>query len=126
MSESAPQIPNDQELWRERIRSKFPDWGTTEALKDWSDVGNQISVGQEVSGTVISRAPFGVWLDIGLAWPALLRVVNMCSGDFGPVSLEQYPAEGTALNGRVNAVGDAGEIGLTQQNPDALIEGREN
>ena len=34
-------------------------------------------VGQPISGIVVARAPFGVWLDIGVPFPALLLVPDM-------------------------------------------------
>ncbi|QDV81895.1 hypothetical protein TBK1r_08180 [Stieleria magnilauensis] len=78
-----------------------------------------------MTGNVISRAPFGVWLDISVKQPALLLVVNVDGANKKGISFADYPQIGIELTARINALGDKGEIGLTQQNPDRMIEGEE-
>ena len=60
--------------WGSDLLIRFPDWRSDAVLSTWPAVKASISVGQQVSGVVIARAPFGVWLDIGVAFPALLLV----------------------------------------------------
>lgn len=105
------------------IRTQFPDWKTQSSLQRWPEVKNQLPVGQTVSGQTIARAPFGVWLDIGVSFPALLLVHNMKDAHVQtPIGLEDYPALDASVDGRINALGDAGEIGITQLSPDTMIE----
>ncbi|MCS7468528.1 hypothetical protein NZK35_17890 [Stieleria sp. ICT_E10.1] len=103
----------------------FPDWQTDAATERWPAIRESLSVGQTVTGKVVSRAPFGVWLDIDVNQPALLLVVNMDGADNRRITFDDYPEIGSELTTRINALGDTGEIGLTQQNPDRMIEGEE-
>jgi hypothetical protein len=114
-----------QSGWDTDIRAVFPDWQTDAAAERWPEIRASLSVGQTATGSVISRAPFGVWLDIGVNQPALLLVVNMDGANTRRIAFEDYPEKGTELTARINALGDRGEIGLTQQNPDMMIEGKE-
>jgi ribosomal protein S1 len=111
-----------QSDWGKDIRVVFPDWQTDAAAKRWPEIKVSLSIGQLVTGKVISRAPFGIWLDIGVNQPALLLVVNMDGANTRRITFEDYPQKGTELTARINALGDNGEIGLTQQNPDRMIE----
>ncbi len=92
----------------------FPDWQSKAAALAWRASAKSLCVGETVSGKVISRAPFGVWLDIGVGRPALLLVVNMQEAARGRIAFNDYPQKGTALTAEINALGDRGEIGLTQ------------
>ena len=40
-----------------------------------------MKIRQAVRGKVIARAEFGVWVDIGVGYPALLLVVNFANRD---------------------------------------------
>ena len=114
-----------QSAWDADIRAVFPDWLTDAATERWPAIRQSLTVGQSVTGKVISRAPFGVWLDIGVNQPALLLVVNMDVAKHRRITFDDYPQKGSELTARVNALGDGGEIGLTQQNPDKMFEGEE-
>ncbi len=112
-----------QSDWDADIRAVFPDWLTDSAAERWPAIRQSLTIGQTVTGQVISRAPFGVWLDIGVNQPALLLVVNMDGAKTRRITFDDFPEKGSKLSARVNALGDGGEIGLTQQNPDTMIEG---
>jgi ribosomal protein S1 len=73
---------------------------------------------QTVTGTVIARALFGVWLDIGVSFPALLQVPRMAGAKLRRICFEDYPALGVRLEARVYALGNRGEIGVTQERPE--------
>ncbi len=112
MNDKSEEDPNP---WMSDIRTRFPDWKTQSSLQRWPDVKNQLRVGQTVSGQTIAQAPFGVWLDIGVSFPALLLVHNMKDAHVRPpIGLEDYPALDASVDGRINALGDAGEIGIPQ------------
>ena len=111
--------------WDADIRAVFPDWQTDAAAERWPTIREILNIGQTVTGKVVSRAPFGVWLDINVNQPALLLVVNMDGANNRRISFDDYPAIGSELTTRINALGDNGEIGLTQQNPDRMIEGEQ-
>ncbi|NOT61141.1 MAG: hypothetical protein HOP19_13055 [Acidobacteria bacterium] len=103
--------------WREEIKSRFPDWQTDVAIERWPAIRKSLSIGQPVSGEVIARAPFGVWVDINVGQPALLIVVNMKDAGMRRIAFDDYPPKGAVVLARINALGEQGEIGLTQLVP---------
>lgn len=112
-----------QPEWERDLRAAFADWKTDAATERWPTIRQSLNVGETVTGRVVSRAPFGVWLDIDVNQPALLLVVNMADANTRRISFDDYLQIGSKLTARINAIGDDGEIGLTQQNPDRMIEG---
>lgn len=108
--------------WVAAVRARFPDWQTPEALQRWTSVFDQLKIGHPVSGEVIARAHFGVWVDFGVSFPGLLLVTNMEDAGPGRITVEEYPPIGSLIDGRINSLGLSGEIGLTQRRPDPMIE----
>jgi ribosomal protein S1 len=104
--------------WPDEIRACFPDWGTAGAAARWPAVRDGLQVGQTVRGTVIARAPFGVWLDIGVSFPALLLVPHMRGAKLRRITFEEYPPLGADVEGRLYVLGERGEIGVTQERPE--------
>ncbi|WP_165228352.1 hypothetical protein [Aquisphaera insulae] len=104
--------------WTEDIRAQYPDWGTDTALARWPRVRERLHVGQHVRGHVIARAPFGVWLDINAGHPALLLIPEMEGARERRITFDDYPAIDELLEARIIALGERGEIGLTQQEGD--------
>lgn len=100
--------------WDTDIRARFPDWGTDAALARWPAIRSRLSIGQAVRGEVIARAPFGVWVDIGAEHAALLLVPEMAGAKERPVKFEEYPPQGSTIEARIVALGDRGEIALSQ------------
>jgi predicted RNA-binding protein with RPS1 domain len=105
-----------QSNWDSDIRNAFPDWLNDAEKVEWPAVKCSLRVGQILQGKVIAITPFGVWLDIGVNQPALLRVVDMISADTMQITMSEYPQKGTELKVRVVALGNVGEIILSQQN----------
>jgi predicted RNA-binding protein with RPS1 domain len=100
--------------WGEHIKARFPDWGTDRILAIWPSIRQHVSIGQMVSGEVIARAPFGIWIDIGIGHPALLLVPEMKGARERSISFDEYPSIGTTVEARIVALSDRGEIALTQ------------
>ena len=110
-------LPQFSNSWQDDIRIRFPYWLKDEALSNWPAAKASLAIGREVSGVVIARAPFGVWLDIATPFPALLLVPNMRQAEEQRIAFDDYPQIGEIVTGRINALGDRGEIGITQRNP---------
>ena len=104
--------------WMEDIRAHFPDWQTPEALTHWPEHKARLKVGQRVSGAVIARAQFGIWLDIDAGHPALLLVPEMARMPGQRIQFTDYPAIGETVTATIVALGKKAEIGLSQF-PDA-------
>jgi hypothetical protein len=100
--------------WGQDIRDRFPDWGTDAALQNWPEIRAKLSIGQAVQGNVIARAPFGVWIDIGIDVPALLLVPEIAGARERRLTFDEYPAIGVGLDATIIWLGDRGEIRLTQ------------
>jgi transcriptional accessory protein Tex/SPT6 len=100
--------------WRDSLHGRFPDWQTSEALTRWPEVRSRVEEGQDVLGVVISRAPFGVWLDIGVDWPALLLVPEMKDAGSRRIRFEDYPKLGETVEGWVVHMAE-GNIAITQR-----------
>jgi ribosomal protein S1 len=102
--------------WGDDIRARFPDWLREAATLRWPDVRARLAVGQQVMGTVIARAPFGVWLDIGVGHPALLRVPEMQYARERRIGFDEYPTIGEIVEAWVIDLADCrAEISLSQR-----------
>ena len=100
--------------WQDDVRVHFPDWATDAALERWAHSRIRLSRGQKIRGYVIARAPFGVWVDIGVDHPALLLVTEMGGAREGHISLDGYPAIGENVDAWISAIGERCEISLSQ------------
>jgi hypothetical protein len=106
------------DAWRRQLCEAYPDWETPEALVRWPDAKSQLSIGQPVRGVVIARAPFGVWLDIGVGHPALLLGPGIMPPLGKAMTPDNLPAVGAPVECHIVALGERCEIGLSQL-PDA-------
>ncbi len=100
--------------WQEELRLRFPDWGDEAARQRWRSSPPKLAVGQAVEGVVVARAPFGVWLDIGVGHPALLLVTKMGGVRTVRLGFADYPPIDDRLVGRIYVLGPDAEIGITQ------------
>lgn len=60
--------------WGRLLSDHFPHRDRSAVQPDWESLKKQLKVGDIVTGTVIAKAPFGAWLDIGVGFPALLEI----------------------------------------------------
>lgn len=95
------------------------------AQPTWEEFKQEYPPGSEVTGTVRRAAPYGVFVDLGVPFTALLLVPY-----FAPVGRrksfpEDYPKVGEVISALVRHYGDAitpegvGHIALTQD-PESL------
>src|ERR1700722_5745066 len=103
--------------WRDQILARFPDWESDAAAALWPTTKASLSVGQDVSGPVIARAPFGVWIDIGVGHPAVLLVPEMRRSPHQRITFDDYPLIGGTIAATIVALGDRAEIALSQFPP---------
>jgi ribosomal protein S1 len=83
---------------------------------DWELVKAGLKVGSRVSGTVVARYIFGIFVDIGVGFPALLEIIQFNPPlKRRPVVIEDYPTVGSTIIARVVAFTDRNrQITLTQ------------
>lgn len=94
-------IAPDRMIWRDQLRARFPNWGDAENEFDYHDVKDKFPIGQPVEAIVIARAPFGVWVDTGLGYPALLLAQDLDEAQQRELEPGQGPALGDRLKARV-------------------------
>jgi len=90
---------------------------------EWAAARAGLGVGESVRGRVIARRPFGVFVDIGVGFPALLEVIQFEGARRRRYDLEDYPAVGDTITARVVAINDRNrQVGLTQLNPHPYLD----
>jgi predicted RNA-binding protein with RPS1 domain len=102
-------------VWGNDIRERFPDWGTDAALARWPESRATLTVGQDVRGEIIARAPFGVWVDIGAGHPALLLVPEMAGANERRFTFDDYPSVGVFIKAKIISLGEDAKINLCQE-----------
>lgn len=63
---------------------------------DWEALKQRLAIGQSVTGEVVAKSHFGAWIDIGVGFPALLRITDIVgltpersrAGDWCPIGSE--------------------------------------
>lgn len=100
-----------------KLRESFGDYQSTQMDQKWEAVKTTLKHGVEVTGKVIARVPFGIFLDIGVGFPALIRVHDLKNADVRPyTSMEMYPTPGSNTTGTVIGFNDRNrQIDLTQR-----------
>jgi len=63
--------------WRNLVSERFPTRDLNETKVDWDRLKGRLRVGESVTGTVVARAPFGPWIDIGVGFPALMLITEV-------------------------------------------------
>lgn len=106
-------IENDYRTWQEDIRSFFPDWQSASAAHGWPTVKQTLTIGQSVTGRVIARAPLVIWADIGVGFPAFLRIPDEELAVQGRIGFIDFRPKGTTVYAEIDTLGPDGEIGLT-------------
>ena len=78
----------DNANWGRLLSERFPARDPAQAKREWQALQERVAVGQSVTGTVVAKAPFGAWIDLGVGFPALLEIV--CIAGLTP---ERYRAD---------------------------------
>jgi ribosomal protein S1 len=83
----------------------------------WARIRAEVDVGLAVTGTVICRRPFGVFLDIGYGShaPALLLIPEFAQARSQRIEFDDFPNLGAVVNAQVLYIDwDRQKIALTQ------------
>ena len=101
----------------------FGDHLSPSKAGEWAAVRTRLGVGESVRGRVIARRPFGVFVDIGVGFPALLEVIQFASARERRYSFEDYPAVGETITAPVVAFNDPNrQVTLTQLEPHPYLD----
>ncbi len=63
--------------WRQLLAARFPSRDDLTAQREWASLKPRLLISQTVIGTVVAKAAFGAWLDIGCGFPALLLIPDV-------------------------------------------------
>ena len=92
--------------WSEVIKEIFGDFESEERSDDWEKVKASLKKDEEVSGTVVARAPFGVWLDLGVGFPALIETIVITGMDRNMYEEDNYCPVGSIVRAKVSGIRD--------------------
>ena len=67
---------------------------------EWEEFSNDIHIGDEVCGRVAAQKTFGVYVDFGKAFPALIEVVNFAKERY-PIDADGLPTLGEEMQCKV-------------------------
>jgi ribosomal protein S1 len=97
----------------------------TASSPSWDQFKADHPTGSEVSGTVTQVAPFGVFVDLGVPFTALLLVPEIAPKAKRKEFPKDYPKVGEKISAFIRGYGDdvapngVGKIALTQEWPSA-------
>jgi len=104
----------------------FDDHLSPAKAGEWAATRTGLGVGESVRGRVIARRPFGVFVDIGVGFPALLEVMQFEGARQRRYDLDDYPAVGDTITARVVALTDHNrQVRLTRLNPHPCLDSSE-
>lgn len=64
----------ERDAWHDELRRNPNAESGPLTETRWQEITHSLLIGSEVAATVAGRAPFGLWLDVGV--PALMRIVD--------------------------------------------------
>lgn len=74
-------------------------------IEAWNDLKNKYSVGDNVKGVVIDVQRFGVFVDIGEDFDALVLAPYISSEK--SIKIEDYPQVGSVINGKIQVFSES-------------------
>jgi len=102
-----------EQNWHDEIKRIFGDYESPELESDWQAVVESLAVGQSITGKVVARAHFGVWIDLGVGFPALLQIVMMRDMDHATYVADEWCPVGSQVEAQVRRLNER-RIGLEQ------------
>jgi ribosomal protein S1 len=97
----------------------FGDYLAEENEGAWETAKARLRLGDAVSGVVVAQYRFGVFVDIGAAFPALLEVIQFERASGPYTTMEKYPKVGSTVEANLVWFDDRDrQIKLTQRSYD--------
>ena len=72
-----------------------------EDMKSWEEVKKQYNLGSKLTGEIIHKAPFGVFLDFGESFHARLEIIEMDNLNYDAYQADQQYKVGEVIEGIV-------------------------
>lgn len=112
-------IPHDAAGADQEVRRLFGEYGSTDRHDEWCAATAGLQVGATASGRVALVYHFGVFVDVGIGFPALLEVVEFDHRGRRHDERAPWPVVGEMIEVRVAYINDeAHVIRLTQKQED--------
>jgi ribosomal protein S1 len=101
----------------------FTGYRSPDRAAAWEEAESRFVLGSTVQGLVVAQFQFGVFVDIGAGFPALLLVHRMKDAERQPyTSMNRYPTIGSAIEARVCVCASPKRhIGLTQLGREPML-----
>lgn len=101
--------------WDTRVHERCPNVTARDNLDRWNALKQQIAIGDDVTMTIIARAPFGVWGDV-VGFPGLIEIAFLRHMEDYPL-YSCYPLDSTT-SARIRWFDDAKfQVRLAQVEP---------
>jgi ribosomal protein S1 len=106
------------------LKGIYGDYLAPDKERAWEHAKTLLRSGDTVTGEVIKQYHFGVFVEIGIGFPALLQVIQFDAEQSRRyTSMSDYPAVGVRISARVVLFQDRGrEIVLTQRSPHPYLD----
>ena len=99
----------------DRLQAHFNKYKEEQPGLSWEETKKAYPRGSLVRGIVVTKEQFGVFVDIGVRFPALLLVPNFKNAKVIRYSMEMYPEVGSEVEAWVVGFNEpAQRIGLSQ------------
>lgn len=103
--------------WGRTLSDRFPSRDPVIMDREWAALKEGLRLGDSVTGTVLAKAPFGAWIDIGVGFPALLELPQIAGLTPAKYRADEWCAIGSEVNASVVAFQDDNkQVYLSQVN----------
>lgn len=92
--------------WTVELQKLFDDYLSTGKTENWERLISTLNPGDEVTGVVVARAHFGIWVDIGEGFPALLESIVIDGMDGEMYQKDEYCPVGSSIKAKISGFAD--------------------
>jgi transcriptional accessory protein Tex/SPT6 len=113
-------------VYNDQLRRYFGDYLSADFFPAWENVKARLNPGETIHGKVVVQVHFGVFVDIGVGFPALISVTEFEHTGTRRFSTIPYPEVGCSIVARVVGFDErARRLALSQRSPHPWLEGRQ-
>ena len=97
---------NKEINWSEELINTFGNYLSEDLSGKWVAAKDLLKQGDQIKGRIIAKAPFGIWVDIGIGFPALLEVIVAKDLDYSIYDDDAVYPSGASIDVKVSGVRD--------------------
>ncbi len=103
--------------WRCILQNYYGDYEADSLNSEWDSLRTKYSKGDHIDGIVIARSQFGLWIDIGEKFPALIETIHIVGMNADVYKDDDYFPVGSTIQTMFRGFYDVGhQIRLEQAN----------